>query len=71
MVDGMYLDRLMDALPLRDRALDQLGDVLLLLDEVLATVERDPTWTAEREDLTATVRSVFNALDALMRRLGN
>ena len=69
--DGRTLDCFMQSLPLRERALDRLGDVLLVLDEILVAAEREFVWTAEREDLTTTVRGVFDSLNDLMIRLGN
>jgi hypothetical protein len=57
-------------LPLTERVLDRMGDILFASDEILdmiATHSRAPDETSR--EIESTVRSVFNQVNELMKQL--
>lgn len=59
-------------LPLSERVLDRLGDILFATDEILdmiATTRRFPDDTTR--DVEKTVRGVYNQVNELMKKLAD
>jgi hypothetical protein len=60
------------SLPVTERVLDLLADMLFASEELLDMVDRDPCLPlSERGDLESGIRQVYEQIDGLMKRLSD